>query len=83
MLNKIKDLSQICLGAYVIRLLITGATIGDALVILGLSGLYGFFCHLQSKKEPIVNQDIKDRLVVLETKASNYDNKIGALQLRR
>jgi len=83
MFNKIKDLSQILVSCYVLRLLITGATIGDALVIASLSGLYGFYRYLDSKKEPVANQELKDRISGLETKTSNMDNKLGVLTLRR
>ena len=83
MLNKIKDLSQILLSCFVIRLLVTGATVGDALVIIALSTLYGVYHYLEVKKVPEVNKDILDRLALVEERASKNENKLGVMQIRR
>ena len=69
--------------AYVIRLLITGASIGDALVIIALSGIYAFYMHLEAKREPEVNKDLKDRLVSVEAMVQQANTKVSAMQIRR
>lgn len=83
MLNKVKSLTQILLSAFLIRLLVTGASIGDALTMLSLSSLYGFWMYLQSKVEISPNKEIKDRVVELEERLSTVQNKVGAMGMRR
>lgn len=84
---KIKSLTQILLSAFLVRLLVTGASIGDAISLLSLSGLYAFWSYLEFKKEPEANKELKTRLIELETKVSSSESKIGAMtlsnQLRR
>lgn len=82
-MNKIKSLTQILVSGYLIRLLITGASIGDAIVIIALSALYGFYMHLEASKEPVANQDLKDKIASLETLVNSASTKVAALQLRR
>jgi hypothetical protein len=77
-----KSLIEMLLSLFVARLLITGASIGDALAILSLSGVYGLYLHIESKKEPRVNQDILDRLASVEDKASKTETKVGAVLIK-
>ena len=83
MFNKVKSLSQLLVPAYTIRLLATGASLGDALVIIALSGIYAFYMYLEEKRELEVNKDIKDRLVQVETMVQQANTKVSAMQLRR
>lgn len=80
---KPKSLTQVLVSVFLIRLLVTGASIGDALVIIALSGLYALYMHIESNIQPEANQDIRDRLKAVEDKAANTDTKMGALTLRR
>jgi hypothetical protein len=80
---KPKSLTQVLLSAFLIRLLVTGASIGDALALLSLSGIYAYFLYLESTHVPEANKDLKDRLVALEDKVSKTENKIGAMTLNR
>lgn len=80
---KMISLPQILLSAFLIRLLVTGASIGDALALLSLSGIYAFYLYLESKKIPEANKDIKDRLVAIEDKVQKAESKIGLLTLNR
>lgn len=82
-MNKIKSLTQLLVSSYLIRLLITGASIGDALVIISLSSLYGLFLYLDNKKQPEANKDLKDRIIAVEEMVQKANSKVSALQLRR
>lgn len=80
---KPKSLTQVLLSAFVIRLLVTGASIGDSLAVLSLSAIYAFYLYLESKKEPVANKDLSDRIALVEEKIQKTDTKVGALALRR
>lgn len=80
---KPKALSQILVSAYLVRLMITGASIGDALVIASLTGLYGYWMYLEFIREPEANQDLRDKVAKMEDKINNTEAKIGAVMLRR
>ena len=83
MLNKIKSLSEILVSCYVLRLLVTGASIGDALVIIALSGIYVTNMYLESKKEPEANVELKNRLSDVEKLVQQASSKVSAMQIRR
>lgn len=70
------------LGAYLIRLLVTGASVGDSLTIIGLSSLYAFFLFLESKKQTPVNKQYWDRLVELEERVKLHNDNFSALQIK-
>lgn len=80
---KVKSLTQILLSAFLIRLLVFGASIGDAIAILALAGLNGFWMYLESKKVAEPHKEITDRLVQVEERVSTIQNKVGAMGLRR
>ena len=82
-MNKIKSLTEILVSLYLVRLLLTGASIGDALVMLGLSGLYAFYMHLETKNVPEANQDLKDRIDAVEKLAESANSKISVMSIRR
>lgn len=63
-------------------MLILGASIGDAIAIMALAGLVAFDNHITSKKQPIANKDILDRLIAVEeqikvTKESVHSIRLG------
>lgn len=80
---KINHLSQILLAAFLCRLLIKGASIGDSLAIIALCGVYGLHMYLEHIKEPEVNKELKEKVAQLEDKVSKQENKLGAIALRR
>lgn len=82
-MEKMKSLSQILLALFVCRLLVTGASIGDALALAALSAVYGLYLHLEYKREPEVNTEIKEKISQLEEKVNKQENKLGAIALRR
>lgn len=60
--------------AYIVRLLITGASVGDALAVIGLSALSAVIHYIEvNKPVPLNDEVIKD---IAQIKAS-----IGALRL--
>lgn len=82
-MEKYLNFPILILSAFIMRLLITGASVGDSLVILGLSALYSFYYYIESKKQPIANKDLIDRIVELEeqiraTKESVHSIKLGS-----
>ena len=58
MLKKI-DVSLVLLSILTARIVIMGASIGDALALIGLAGLYGFTQFMTSRKIEVVNETIK------------------------
>lgn len=73
------DLPAFLLLAFLIRLLATGASFGDALVILSLSALVGFYHWVSDKKEPEVNKAILDRIVELEESTKLVKDKVNSI----
>ncbi len=76
------NLAPIALSTYLIRLLITGATIGDSLTIIGLSSLYAFFLFLESKKQVPVNDDVWNRIIELEDRVKQHHDSISAFNIK-
>lgn len=81
-MEKFLNFPTVILSLFIIRPMILGASIADALVIIGLSALYGFYYYNESKKEPIANKALVDRIVELEeqsriTKESVHSLKLG------
>lgn len=66
------------LSTYTIRLLITGASIGDSIALIGLLGLYGFTYFLQDKKEVPVNDIVKKDLETLAKEVMIIKNSLLA-----
>jgi hypothetical protein len=76
------NLAPLALAFYTIRLLITGASVGDSLTIIGLSALYAFFLFLESKKQIPVNKDLWDRLIEVEEKLGKHQESISSLNVK-
>ena len=60
----------------VARAAVLGATIGDALAIAALAGLYGYRLYLDSKTELPINEEVKDQIAELK-------GSVSALKLQR
>lgn len=76
------NLAPCLLGAYLLRLLITGASVGDSLTIIGLSSLYAYFLYLESKKQLPVNQEVWDRLIEVEERVKQHHDSISAFNIK-
>lgn len=86
-MKSLMNVPTVALFCYLGRLLYTGASIGDSLVLTGLAALYAGWTYLEFKKEVPVNKAIIDRIVELEealkvTKTQVDGLKLGS-QLRR
>lgn len=71
---------QMILFAYLIRLLVVGASIGDALAFIGLASLYGFYYYLNYKKEPSVNEQFRADVVQLQEDLKNQHIQFSELK---
>lgn len=78
-----KYFNHIALSLLLLRLLVTGASIGDALALIGLSSLLGYQFFLESKKQPIPNKEITDRLLEVEEKLTIISNKVNVSILKK
>jgi uncharacterized membrane protein YfbV (UPF0208 family) len=74
-------LPSILLVSFLIRLLVTGASIGDAIVIIALSALFAGWYWLETKKEPVPNAEIKNKIVELEEQLKLTKDKINSVAL--
>lgn len=80
-MEKYLNFPVLILSAFLIRPIYSGASIGDALVIIGLSALYGAHYYLQHKKEPTANKDLINRLVDLEEQVKTTKETIYSIKL--
>lgn len=80
-LKSLMNVPTIALFCYLGRLLYTGASIGDSVVIIGLSSLYAGWVYLESKKEFPVNKAILDRIVELEEALKVTKTQVDGLKL--
>ena len=69
------DIPLICLIAFVIRLLIVGASVGDSIALLGLAGLFGFIKFISKKDEDwklLIEKELKQlRNEVISARLNN------------
>lgn len=80
-MKKLVSFPALILSAFLIRLLVTGASIGDSLVIIGLASLYASWSYFESKKETPVNKAILDRVVDLEEIVKSTKETVNSLKL--
>ncbi len=80
-MKKHLNIQTLLLLAFTIRLLITGSSVGDAIAIVGLSALYGYSLLLESKKEPIANKELWDRVVAMEEVSKSTKETVHSLKL--
>lgn len=80
-MKNILSIPSLVLISFTIRMLITGADIGDALVIIGFSGLYAYYLFLESKKDVPVNKDILDRIVATEEQLQVVKSKTDSIMI--
>lgn len=73
------NIQIVLLVAFTARLVVFGASIGDALALFALAGLFGFNQWLNSNKEEPVNEKVKADITELKTQVSNLGS---ALQLK-
>jgi hypothetical protein len=80
-MEKYLNFPVLILSAFIIRPIYTGASIGDALVIIGFSGLYAVYTYLENKKQPVANKDLLDRVIFLEEQLKTTKETIHSIKL--
>jgi len=78
---KLLNFPLVILSLFIIRLLITGASIGDSVVLLGVAALYGFYYHTESKKQPDINKEFKDKFIQLQTEIENLRHAQNTIKI--
>lgn len=76
-----KQFPVVVLSLFLIRPIYSGASIGDAFVIIGLAALYAGHYYLESKKEPVANKALLDRLVDLEEQVRITKDVVNGVKL--
>lgn len=80
-MEKHLNLPTFLISAFLIRLLIVGAGIGDSIVMIVLGALYGGHVYLAHIKEPIVNKDVKDKINQMDELLTKVKNKVDSYSL--
>jgi hypothetical protein len=80
-MKSLMNIPSLVLSAYLIRLLYTGASVGDALVVIGLSALYAGWVYMESKKQVPVNKEIINRIAELEESHKVMKDSVNGLKL--
>lgn len=76
-----KLLPAILLSAYIVRLLLVGASIGEALVIISLSSLLGLKMYLEDNKEEPINDEIKKQITQLNEELKTIKDSVASIKL--
>jgi hypothetical protein len=63
--KQFQDVFFLCILAYLGRLLIFGASFGDAVVFCSLTSLWAFKEFLASKKTPDLSEEVKKELAIM------------------
>lgn len=80
-MRKYLNLPAFLVSAYVIRLLLVGASLGDSITILALSSLYFLTYYFKSHKDEPVNKLVIDRIVELEETVKATKEKMNSFSL--
>lgn len=78
-MSKHLNFQTLILIAFLARLLITGASIGDAIVIIGLSALYGYCLYQDNNKEAPANKELREKVSNIEEQLKASKDKLNAL----
>lgn len=77
----LKYFPAVFLSSYLVRILVTGASIGDAIALTAFCGLFAYFLFLETKKAIPVNKDIYEKLTYLEEQLGLAKSKLSSIQL--
>lgn len=80
-MEKYVNLPTFLILALLSRILVTGASIGESIALLSLSGLYSYFLFLESKKSPKANQELWNRVIELEEQLKLTRDKVNTVHL--
>jgi hypothetical protein len=74
-------LSLSLLPLYLVKTVVLGVSLADSIPILGLTGLFCFFLFLESKREPIANKELKERLLSVEEQLKETKSNVNAIKI--
>lgn len=65
------------------RLVYFGASIGDALALAALAGLYGYQYYLETKKEKPVDEEYKKKIAYLSQEVESLKSSMNAVKIAK
>lgn len=68
------------LSSFLLRLLITGSSIGEAVALAALCALYGTHHYIESKREAPINENFKLKVAALERQMSDINSNLKAVR---
>lgn len=80
-MKKVLKFPSLILLSFLIRLLVTGAGIGDALVMIALCAVYAGHSYLEHIKEPIANKDLINRITEIEEQVKINKEVVHSIKL--
>ena len=80
-MKKYLEVPTILLSAFLIRILITGASVGDSIALAALAGLFGFYYYYENKKEKPINEAVKEELAQVKRTVVDIDNSLKAFRV--
>lgn len=80
-MKKVYNIPALILVAYSIRLLAFGASLGDALVTVGLCSVFALTLWIDSKKETPVNDSIKEEVKLLRIEVQKVADSQNSIKL--
>lgn len=78
---KLLNFPLVILSLFTLRLLITGASIGDSIALLGLAALYGFYYYIEANKEPEINVEFKEKFEQLKIEIENLRHAQNTIKI--
>lgn len=69
------------LVALVIKVLVTGASIGDSFCMLGLAAFAGFHYYIESKKEKSINEEFKLEQIKVRVELEQIKSAMQSMKL--
>ena len=76
----LKYFPLLILLVFLIKTLITPVGVSEAIILVGLASLYGFWSYLEFIKEPPVNQDVKNELIAAKAEIVRINDEIDKLK---
>lgn len=68
------------LSSFLLRLLITGTSLSEAIALTSLCALYSIHHYIESKREAPINEEFKLKVSGLERQMSDINNNLKAVR---
>ncbi len=78
---KLLNLPTFLISAYLIRLLITGAGLGDSIVFIVLGALLAGHAYLEHIREPEANKELKEKISQMDERLITVKQKVDSFSL--